>query len=82
MVYGEDAIEVRYFSDSPLRYAPCLQALQTRCVINPSERNSPMATKICGFPSRRWAAFFLGVLIGTIVVGCSMFGPGIGASVY
>ena len=41
-----------------------------------------MATKLCGFPSRRWAAFFLGVLVGTVVVGCSMFGPGIGASVY
>ena len=41
-----------------------------------------MAKKICGFPSRRWAAFFLGVLIGTVVVGCSMFGPGLGVSVY
>ena len=46
------------------------------------ERKPEMATKICGFPSRRWAAFFLGVLVGTVVVGCSMFGPGIGASVY
>ena len=41
-----------------------------------------MATKICGFPSRRWTAFFLGMLIGTVVVGCSMFGPGLGVSVY
>ena len=41
-----------------------------------------MSRKYCGFPSRRWAAFFLGVLIGTVVVGCSMFGPGLGVSVY
>ena len=41
-----------------------------------------MARKICGFPSRRWTAFVLGVLIGTVVVGCSMFGPGLGVSVY
>ena len=47
-----------------------------------NERNSPMATKICGIPSRRWAAFFLGMLVGTVVVGCSMFGPGLGVSVY
>ena len=43
---------------------------------------SQMAKKICGFPSRRWAAFFLGMLVGTVVVGCSMFGPGLGVSVY
>ena len=41
-----------------------------------------MSRKYCGFPSRRWAAFFLGVLIGTVVVGCSMFGPGLGVSIY
>ena len=41
-----------------------------------------MSRKICGFPSRRWAAFLLGMLVGTIVVGCSMFGPGLGVSVY
>ena len=41
-----------------------------------------MATKICGFPSRRWAAFFLGVLVGTVAVGCSVFGAGLGVSVY
>ena len=36
-----------------------------------------MARKIYGFPSRRWAAFFLGMLVGTVVVGCSVFGPGL-----
>ena len=41
-----------------------------------------VSRKLCGFPSRRWTAFFLGVLIGTVVVGCSMFGPGLGVSVY
>ena len=41
-----------------------------------------MSRKICGFPSRRWTAFFLGVLIVTVVVCCSVFGPGIGASIY
>ena len=41
-----------------------------------------MATKFCGSPSRLWAAFFLGVLVGTVVVGCSVFGPGLGVSVY
>ena len=41
-----------------------------------------MSRKICGFPSRRWTAFFLGMLVGTVVAGCSMFGPGLGVSVY
>ena len=38
-----------------------------------------MSRKYYGFPSRRWAAFFLGVLIGGC---CSVFGPGVGISVY
>ena len=45
-----------------------------------------MSRKICGFQSRKIAAFLAGlvtgVLIGTVVVGCSMFGPGLGVSVY
>ena len=41
-----------------------------------------MSRKCLGFSSRKWAAFFLGVLIGTVVVGCSMFGPGLGVSFY
>ena len=41
-----------------------------------------MSRNICGFASRRWTAFFLGMLVGTVLGGCSMFGPGIGASVY
>ena len=46
------------------------------------ERSRGMSRKIGGFPSRRWTAFFLGVLVGTVVVGCSVFGPGLGVSVY
>ena len=41
-----------------------------------------VSRRFCGFPSRRWAAFFFGMLIGTVVVGCSMFGKGLGVSVY
>ena len=68
MVYGGGAIEVRYFSDSrPL---------------HSTKGTAKMATKICGFPSRRWTAFFLGMLVGTVAVGCSMFGPDLGVSVY
>ena len=68
MVYGDGAIAERFRSDSrPL---------------HSTKGTAKMATKICGFPSRRWAAFFLGMLIGTVVVGCSMFGPGLGVSVY
>ena len=68
MVYGEGAIAERFRSDSP--------------PLSLNERNTPMSRKLCGFPSRRWAAFFLGMLVGTVVVGCSMFGPGVGVSVY
>ena len=41
-----------------------------------------MSRKFCGFPSRRWLAFFAGALVGTLVLGCSVFGPGLGVSVY
>ena len=44
-----------------------------------------MAKKICGFQSRKIAAFLAGLVVGIViggVCGCSVFGPGIGASVY
>ena len=41
-----------------------------------------MSKKFYGFSSRRWLAFFIGMLIGTLVLGCSVFGPGMGVSVY
>ena len=44
-----------------------------------------MSKKICGFASRKIAAFLAGMVIGLVVggvCGCSVFGPGIGASVY
>ena len=69
MSYGEGAIEVRYFSDSP--------------PLSSNERNSPMSNKLCGFQSRKVAAFFAGLLTGVLIGGCcSVFGPGVGVSVY
>ena len=44
-----------------------------------------MSKKIIGFQSRKVAAFLAGMVIGLVVggvCGCSVFGPGIGASVY
>ena len=32
--------------------------------------------------SRKIAAFLAGMVVGIVVGGCSVFGPGIGASVY
>ena len=41
-----------------------------------------MSRKICGFQSRKIAAFLTGLVTGVLIGGCSVFGPGIGASVY
>lgn len=41
-----------------------------------------MSKKVMGFASRKIAAFLAGLLTGIVVGGCSVFGPGIGASVY
>ena len=44
-----------------------------------------MSRKTCGFASRKVAAFLAGMVVGIVVggvCGCSVFGPGIGASVY
>ena len=41
-----------------------------------------MARKICGFQSRKVAAFLAGLLTGILIGGCSVFGPGLGVSVY
>ena len=41
-----------------------------------------MSRKIMGFQSRKVAAFLAGLLTGILIGGCSVFGPGIGASVY
>ena len=41
-----------------------------------------MSRKIMGFASRKIAAFLAGMVVGIVVGGCSVFGPGIGASFY
>ena len=41
-----------------------------------------MSRKIMGFASRKASAFLTGMIVGIVVGGCSVFGPGIGASVY
>ena len=41
-----------------------------------------MSKKMMGFASRKIAAFLAGMLVGTVIGGCSVFGPGIGASAY
>ena len=41
-----------------------------------------MSRKLMGFGSRKVAAFLAGMVVGIVVGGCSVFGPGIGASVY
>ena len=41
-----------------------------------------MSRKICDFQSRKVAAFLAGMVIGLFIGGCSVFGPGLGASVY
>ena len=41
-----------------------------------------MSKKLCGFQSRKVAAFLAGLVTGVLIGGCSVFGPGIGASGY
>ena len=41
-----------------------------------------MSRKLMGFASRKVTAFLAGMIVGIVVGGCSVFGPGIGASVY
>ena len=41
-----------------------------------------MSRKLMGFASRKITAFLAGLVVGIVVGGCSVFGPGIGASVY
>ena len=41
-----------------------------------------MSRKIIGFQSRKVAAVLAGLVTGVLIGGCSVFGPGIGASVY
>ena len=41
-----------------------------------------MSRKLMGFASRKITAFLAGMVVGIVVGGCSVFGPGIGASVY
>ena len=36
-----------------------------------------MAKKICGFQSRKIAAFLAGLVTGVLIGGCSVFGPGL-----
>ena len=42
-----------------------------------------MSRKIIGFASRKIAAFLAGLVTGVLIGGCcSVFGPGVGVSVY
>ena len=44
-----------------------------------------MSRKLMGFASRKIAAFLAGMVVGIVVggvCGCSVFGPGLGVSVY
>ena len=41
-----------------------------------------MSKKLMGFASRKIAAFLAGMVVGIVVGGCSVFGPGLGVSVY
>ena len=41
-----------------------------------------MSRNLMGFVSRKITAFIAGMVVGVVVGGCSVFGPGIGASVY
>ena len=41
-----------------------------------------MSRKFCGFQSRKIAAFLAGLVTGVLIGGCSVFGPGMGVSVY
>ena len=46
-------------------------------------KGNKMATKFCGFQSRKVAAFLAGLLTGILIGGCcSVFGQGLGVSVY
>ena len=47
-----------------------------------TQKEDQMAKKICGFQSRKITAFLAGLLTGVLIGGCSVVGPGIGASVY
>ena len=55
------------------------RALRAR---RPNGKNIQMAKKICGFQSRKVAAFLAGLVTGVLIGGCSVFGPGLGVSVY
>ena len=42
-----------------------------------------MIRKFCGFQSRKVAAVLAGLVTGVLIGGCcSVFGPGVGVSVY
>ena len=43
----------------------------------PTLKGNQMATKICGFQSRKIAAFLAGLVTGVLIGGCSVFGPGL-----
>ena len=48
-----------------------------------TQKEDQMATKFCGFQSRKVAAFLAGLVTGVLIGGCcSVFGPGVGVSVY
>ena len=41
-----------------------------------------MSRKVMGFASHKVVAFLAGLVVGLVVGGCSVFGPGLGVSVY
>ena len=48
----------------------------------PKRKERKTSKKLMGFASRKVAAFLAELLTGIHIGGCSVFGPGIGASVY
>ena len=52
------------------------------CLVLSAKGENPMSRKICGFQSRKVAAFLAGLVTGVLIGGCSVFGPGLGVSVY
>ena len=51
-------------------------------VVTQTSERKIMSQKICGFQSRKVAAFLAGLVTGVLIGGCSVFGPGLGVSVY
>ena len=94
MVYGGGAIAERFRSDSrPMRSDGVFAVVGLDGNIHHGDGGTPslrkqrksnqMVKKFCGFQSRKIAAFLAGLVTGVLIGGCcSVFGPGVGVSVY